>query len=28
VNCGPGTDEVYADEADVINDNCERVIVR
>ena len=28
VNCGPGTDEVYADEADVIKDNCERVRVQ
>ena len=28
VNCGPGTDKVYADEADAINDNCERVVVR
>jgi Ca2+-binding RTX toxin-like protein len=28
VNCGPGTDTVYADKADVINDNCERVRVQ
>src|SRR5918994_803842 len=25
VNCGPGTDTVYADKADKINDNGERV---
>jgi Ca2+-binding RTX toxin-like protein len=25
VNCGPGTDTVYADKADTINENCERV---
>ena len=25
VNCGPGTDTVYVDKADVINDNCKRV---
>jgi len=28
VNCGPGTDKVYADKADEINDNCERVRVQ
>jgi len=28
VNCGPGTDEVYADKADIIKDNCERVRVQ
>ena len=28
VNCGPGTDKVYADKADVIKDNCERVRVQ
>ena len=28
VNCGPGTDRVYADKADVIKDNCERVRVQ
>ncbi len=25
VNCGPGIDKVYADKADIVNDNCERV---
>jgi Ca2+-binding RTX toxin-like protein len=25
VNCGPGTDTVSADTADIVNDNCERV---
>jgi len=25
INCGPGTDTVYADKADVVNANCERV---
>ena len=25
VGCGPGIDKVYADKADVIKDNCERV---
>ena len=25
VNCGPGTDTVYADKADIVRDNCERV---
>jgi len=25
VDCGPGTDTVYADEADIVKDNCERV---
>ena len=28
INCGPGTDKVYADKADVIKDNCERVRVQ
>ncbi len=28
VKCGPGTDTVYADKDDVVNDNCERVRVR
>jgi Ca2+-binding RTX toxin-like protein len=28
VSCGRGTDTVYADEADVVNDNCERVRTR
>ena len=28
VNCGPGTDKVYADKADIIRDNCERVSVQ
>jgi len=28
VNCGPGTDKVYADKADIIKDNCERVSVQ
>ncbi len=28
VNCGPGTDTVYADRADVVKDNCERVRTR
>ena len=28
VNCGLGTDTVYADKDDVVNDNCERVRVR
>jgi Ca2+-binding RTX toxin-like protein len=28
VNCGPGIDKVYADKADVIKDNCERVSVQ
>src|SRR5215208_6330494 len=27
VDCGPGIDTVYADEADVVADNCERVKV-
>jgi hypothetical protein len=25
VSCGPGTDTVYADKADVVRDDCERV---
>ena len=25
VRCGTGTDKVYADKADVVSDNCERV---
>jgi Ca2+-binding RTX toxin-like protein len=25
VSCGPGTDTVYADQADVVGDDCERV---
>ena len=25
VTCGPGIDKVYADKADIVNDNCERV---
>jgi hypothetical protein len=28
VNCGPDTDKVYADKADIIKDNCERVRVQ
>ena len=28
INCGPGTDKVYADQADVVRDNCEQVSVR
>jgi Ca2+-binding RTX toxin-like protein len=27
VSCGPGTDTVYADKADVVSENCERVKV-
>ena len=28
VSCGPGTDTVYADEADVVGGDCERVRAR
>jgi len=28
VRCGPGIDTVYADEADVVSGDCERVRVR
>src|ERR687893_348498 len=28
VECGPGTDTVYADKADVVGDDCERIEAR